>query len=354
MGKNSILEFDNKESVSDVLNELLRDGAQQLIRQAVETELSEYLSQHQRIADDGRLALVRNGYLPKREILTGIGPVSVRIPKVRSKDGKALTFRSALVPPYVRKTRSLEAALPWLYLKGVSTGEMGEALKVLVGHDAQGLSASTVSRLKSEWANEYHHWREAPLDEDRWAYVRVDGIYSGLRSEKDKLCALVIIGVNERGQKRFLAIEDGVRESTQSWREVLLKLKSRGMNVPQLAIGDGAMGFWAAMDEVYPQTRHQRCWVHKTANILNSLPKSSQPKAKEAIHEIWQAETKINAEKAFELFIELSCLPIRINIQRPPFLYRKIVKSYWPFMISLLNIGRVYEPATRLNPPLVP
>ena len=194
--------------------------------------------------------------------------------------------------------------IPWLYLKGVSTGEMGEALKVLVGHDAQGLSASTVSRLKSEWANEYQRWREAPLDEDRWAYVWVDGIYSGLRSEKDKLCALVIIGVNERGQKRFLAIEDGVRESTQSWREVLLKLKSRGMNVPQLAIGDGAMGFWAAMDEVYPQTRHQRCWVHKTANILNSLPKSSQPKAKEAIHEIWQAETKINAEKAFELFIE--------------------------------------------------
>ena len=223
MGKNSILEFNNKESVSDVLNELLRDGAQQLIRRAVETELSEYLSQHQRIADDGRLALVRNGYLPKREILAGIGPVSVRIPKVRSKDGKALTFHSALVPPYVRKTRSLEAALPWLYLKGVS------------------------------------------------------------------------IGVNERRQKRFLAIEDGVRESTQSWREVLLKLKSRGMNVPQLAIGDGAMGFWAAMDEVYPQTRHQRCWVHKTANILNSLPKSSQPEAKEAIHEIWQAETNINA-----------------------------------------------------------
>ena len=304
MGKDSILEFNNKESFSDVLNELLRDGAQQLIRQAVETELSEYMSQHQRITDDGRLALVRNGYLPEREILTGIGPVSVRIPKVRSKTGQALTFRSALVPPYVRKTRSLEAALPWLYLKGVSSGEMGEALKVLVGHEAQGLSASTVSRLKSEWANEYQRWREAPLDADHWVYVWADGIYSGLRSEQDKLCALVIIGVNERGQKQFLAIEDGVRESTQSWREVLLKLKSRGMNVPQLAIGDGAMGFWAAMDEVYPQTRHQRCWVHKTANILNSLPKSSQPKAKEAIHEIWQAETKINAEKAFELFIE--------------------------------------------------
>ncbi len=304
MDKNSILAFNNKESVPDVLSELLREGAQQLIHQAVESELSEYLSQHQRLTDDGRFAVVRNGYLPKRKILTGIGPVSVHIPKIRSRDGEPLTFRSALVPPYVRKTRSLEAALPWLYLKGISTGEMGEALKVLVGHDAPGLSASTVSRLKSEWANEYQHWREKPLDEDRWVYIWADGIYSGLRSEQDKLCALVIIGVNERGQKQFLAIEDGVRESTQSWREVLLKLKNRGMNVPQLAIGDGAMGFWAAMDEVYPQTRQQRCWVHKTANILNSLPKSSQPKAKEAIHQIWQAETKINAEKAFELFIE--------------------------------------------------
>jgi putative transposase len=304
MDENSILGFNNKESVPDVLSELLREGAQQLIHQAVESELSEYLSQHQRLTDDGRFAVVRNGYLPKREILTGIGPVSVHIPKIRSRDGEPLTFRSALVPPYVRKTRSLEAALPWLYLKGVSTGEMGEALKVLVGHDAQGLSASTVSRLKSEWATEYQHWREKPLDEDRWVYIWADGIYSGLLSEQDKLCALVIIGVNERGQKQFLAIEDGVRESTQSWREVLLKIKSRGMNVPQLAIGDGAMGFWAAMDEVYPQTRQQRCWVHKTANILNSLPKSSQPKAKVAIHQIWQAETKIKAEKAFELFIE--------------------------------------------------
>ena len=167
MDNNSILEFNNKESVSDVLNELLRSGAQKLIHNAVEVELREFMSQHQGATEDGKVSVIRNGYLPKREILTGIGPVSVRIPKVRSKDGKALTFRSALVPPYVRKTRSLEAALPWLYLKGVSTGEMGAALKVLVGHDAQGLSASTVSRLKSEWANEYQHWREAPLDEDR-------------------------------------------------------------------------------------------------------------------------------------------------------------------------------------------
>jgi len=350
MGKDSILEFNNKESVSDVLNELLRDGAQQLIRQAVETELSEYMSQHQRITDDGRLALVRNGYLPEREILTGIGPVSVRIPKVRSKAGQALTFRSALVPPYVRKTRSLEAALPWLYLKGVSSGEMGEALKVLVGHEAQGLSASTVSRLKSEWANEYQRWREAPLDEDRWVYVWADGIYSGLRSEKDKLCALVIIGVNERGQKQFLAIEDGVRESTQSWREVLLKLKSRGMNVPQLAIGDEPWGFGLPWMRYILRHVISAAGYTKQLISLTLCPKAHSLKLKRRYMKSGRQRLKSMQRKP----LNSSLKPIRINIQRPPFLYRKIVKSYWPFMISLLNIGRVYEPATRLNPPLVP
>lgn len=173
---------------------------------------------------------------------------------------------------------------------------MSAALEVLVGPEAKGLSASTVSRLKRTWSEEYQAWREVPLDRDRWVYVWADGVYSGLRAEQAKLCALVIIGVNERGEKHFLSIEDGVRESTQSWREVLLKLKSRGMNVPRLAIGDGAMGFWAALEEVYPQTRQQRCWMHKTANVLNCLPKSLQPKAKQALHEIWQAETREDAE----------------------------------------------------------
>ena len=246
---------------------------------------------------------MRNGYLPERELQTSLGPVPVKIPKVRSKTGEAVTFRSALVPPYVRKTRTLEAALPWLYLKGVSSGEMGSALEVLVGPDAKGLSASTVSRLKQTWARDYRNWNEKRLDKDRWVYVWADGVYSGLRAEQTKLCALVIIGVNERGEKHFLAIEDGVRESTQSWREVLLNLKSRGMNMPKLAIGDGAMGFWAALEEVFPETRQQRCWMHKTMNVLNCLPKSSQPKAKQALHNIWQAETKADAERAFDLFI---------------------------------------------------
>lgn len=305
MGKSSVVELEGRAGASDPLTELLRSGARRLIQQAVEAELQELLSAHQdRRLSDGRAEVVRNGYLPERDIQTGLGPVRVRIPKVRAKSGEPVTFRSALVPPYVRKTRSLESALPWLYLKGVSSGEMGAALEVLLGPEAKGLSASTVSRLKRSWAQEYQAWCNAPLDKDRWVYVWADGIYSGLRAEQARLCALVVIGVNERGEKHFLAIEDGVRESTQSWREVLLKLKSRGMNAPQLAIGDGAMGFWAALEEVYPESRQQRCWMHKTMNVLNCLPKSLQPKARHALHEIWQANTREGAEKAFDLFLK--------------------------------------------------
>jgi putative transposase len=304
MSKNNVIELAGRDESRDLLTDMLQAGAQQLIQQAVEAELQEFLALHtQSRTPAGTAGVVRNGHLPERDLQTSLGPVPVKIPKVRSKTGEAVTFRSALVPPYIRKTRTLEAALPWLYLKGVSSGEMGSALEVLVGPEAKGLSASTVSRLKQTWAQEYRSWNERRLDKDRWVYVWADGVYSGLRAEQTKLCALVIIGVNERGEKHFLAIEDGVRESTQSWREVLLNLKSRGMNMPKLAIGDGAMGFWAALEEVFPETRQQRCWMHKTMNVLNCLPKSSQPKAKQALHNIWQAETRADAEKAFDLFI---------------------------------------------------
>jgi putative transposase len=225
MDKSNVVGFEGREANADPLTEMLRAGARQLIRQAVEAELQELLEHHAgRRTADGKAGVVRNGYLPERELQTGVGPVPVRIPKVRAKTGEPVTFRSALVPPYVRKTKSLEAALPWLYLKGISTGEMSEALAVLVGPEAKGLSASTVSRLKQVWAEEYRHWCEGRLDKDRWVYVWADGVYSGLRAERTKLCSLVVVGVNERGEKHFLAIEDGVRESTQSWREVLLKL----------------------------------------------------------------------------------------------------------------------------------
>lgn len=304
MNKNNVVSLSGRETISDVVTDLLKTGAQQLLQQAIEAELQQFMQHFEdRRLEDGRAAVVRNGHQPERELQTGIGPVTVKVPKVRARDGEPVTFRSALVPPYVRKTKSLEAALPWLYLKGVSTGEMGDALEVLVGPEAKGLSASTVARLKQQWADEYASWCKEPLGNQRWVYLWVDGIYSGVRAEDAKLCALTVIGVDELGNKQLLAIEDGYRESTQSWREVLLKLKARGLKMPELAIGDGALGFWAAVDEIYPGTRHQRCWVHKTANVLNKLPKSAQPKAKEALHEIWMAETRENAEASLDMFV---------------------------------------------------
>ena len=305
MSKRTVIELPGLEGSPDALTELLRSGAQQLISQAVEAELQDLLG---RIASNAPRRVKRRWFAMaicrSATSKTGIGPVTVRVPKVRSKNG-----RSGDVPfgtgahRYVRKAQSLEAALPWLYLKGISSGEMESALKVLLGPQASGLSASTVSRLKQVWGEEYRQWCGRRLDTQRWVYIWVDGIYSGLRADDTKLCALVLIGVNDRGQKQFLAIEDGIRESTQSWREVLLGLKARGMNAPKLAVGDGAMGFWAAAEELFPETAHQRCWMHKTGNVLNALPKAVQPKAKSALHEIWQAETQADAEKAFDQFI---------------------------------------------------
>ena len=243
METTNIIDFARRDGMTDALTELLRTGAQELIATAVEAELASYLAQFADVrTDTGHAAVVRNGHHPERPLQTSIGPVSVRIPKVRSKDGTPVTFRSALVPPYVRRTKTLEAALPWLYLKGISSGEMGAALKVLLGPDATGLSANTVSRLKRDWAKEYEGWKDAAFDDEPIVYIWADGVHSGLRGEDDKLCALVIVGVTARGKKRFLAIEDGVRESTQSWREVLLSLKSRGMNAQSWRSGMAPWG----------------------------------------------------------------------------------------------------------------
>ncbi len=306
MGNDSGIHGEKQGSMKDALTELLRAGAQRLVRQAIEAELAELLARYTDQRDGaGRPAVVRNGYLPERQVLTGLGPVSVQLPKVRSRMADPVVFHSQLVPPYVRRARALDVALPWLYLKGISTGQMKEALEVLVGPEAKGLSASVVSRLKGQWQQEYAAWRTRRLEEDRWVYLWVDGIYSGLRADHQRLCILVVIGLNDRGEKHFLALEDGVRESTQSWREVLLDLKVRGLHeAPKLAVGDGALGFWGALEEVFPTTRHQRCWVHKTANVLNYLPKSLQAKAKTALHEIWMAPTRAEAEQAFGHFME--------------------------------------------------
>jgi transposase-like protein len=304
MSNDNVVPFRQPEPFQDALTALLREKARDLLRHAIEAEVVAFLGEHAATDGTGRREVVRNGYQPEREILTGIGPVPVKVPKVRDRAGQGRVFRSELVPRYVRKAASVEAVLPWLYLYGVSADRMSEALAALLGDKAKGLSASAICRLKAEWADELKTFRSSSLAKDRWVYLWVDGIHFGIRADNAPLCALVVIGVNERGQKKLLAIEEGFRESTQSWREVLLHLKGRGLEVPpELAVGDGAMGFWAALAEVYPATREQRCWVHKTANVLNRLPKSVQPKAKADLHAIWMAPTRAEAEKAFDQFI---------------------------------------------------
>jgi transposase-like protein len=286
---------------ADPLHALLRAGARELIAQAVEAELASFLEgvAGQRL-EDGRQAVVRNGYLPERRVQTGIGEVAVRVPKVRDRSGGGARFNSSLLPPYLKRARSIEELIPWLYLKGVSTGDYQEALSALLGDQAKGLSANTVSRLKQGWIDEHRAWSQRDLGERRYVYWWADGIYSNVRLH-EKLCLLVIIGVTEHGHKELVAVEDGMRESEASWLELLTGLRERGLTQgPKLVIGDGALGFWKALSKVYPGTAHQRCWVHKTANVLNKLPKSMQPKVKAELHEIWLAETREDAERAFD------------------------------------------------------
>jgi transposase-like protein len=278
-----------------------------VIQAAIEVEVQELLAEYSNVRTlAGAAAVVRNGYLPTREILTPVGTVEVRVPKVRDHSGTGVKFNSALVPPYVRRSKAISAALPWLYLKGISTGDMREALAVLVGEQARGLSPNVVSRLKAEWVAEHASWMKRDLGTSRYIYWWADGIHTGVRAEDDaRQCLLVIIGVTPDGKKELVTIGDGLRESSESWREVLRNLKARGLEAgPLLAVGDGALGFWAALEEIYPATRHQRCWVHKTANVLNALPKSLHGKAKAALHEIWMAPTRAQAVAAFEAFLK--------------------------------------------------
>lgn len=294
-----------EETVSDALTELLRNGAKELINQAVQAELEELLSQYSGLKVDGKQAVIRNGYLPKRTVQTGVGDVEVQIPKVRDKSGQGVKFNSQLIPPYLKRTGSIEELLPVLYLKGISTGDFSEGLKSLLGENAKGLSAGTISRLKKQWQEEHKRWSKRDLSLKKYVYIWADGVYFNIRSEETKQCILVVIGVNEHGKKELIAIEDGYRESTQSWTELLEDIRHRGLTTaPKLAIGDGALGFWNAINKVYPQTRHQRCWVHKTANVMNKLPKSVQPKVKEALHDIWMADTREDAYKAFDSAIK--------------------------------------------------
>lgn len=289
------------------LEELVRRGARGILQRAIEAEVEQLLAEFGAVSlIDGRRAVVRNGYLPTREILTSVGPVEVQVPKVRDRSGSGVKFNSALAPPYVRRSARVAAALPWLYLKGISSGDLGEALEVLVGDGAKGLSPGALGRLKAQWSEEYQGWTRRSLEGKEYAYWWVDGIYTALRESDDpKLCLLVIIGVTADGSKEWVAISDGLRESTESWLDVLRDLKDRGLKVgPRLAVGDGALGFWSALDQVYPETVHQRCWFHKMGNVLNALPKSLQSKAKAHLQAIWMAATRKEANEAFKRFIK--------------------------------------------------
>jgi putative transposase len=277
-----------------------------MLAQAIDTEVAEWIESHREVRDEaGRRQVVRNGRLPKRTILSGVGPIEVEQPRVldrRPKD-ESECFSSKILPPYLRKTKSLEELIPWLYLKGVSTGDFSEALAALVGPSAAGLSATTITRLKGVWEEEFQEWTKRSLEGKKYVYVWADGVHFNIRLEEDRQCILVLMGATEDGRKELIAVADGYRESEQSWKGLLLDVKSRGLVVdPKLATGDGAIGFWKALPQVYPTTREQRCWVHKTANVLDKLPKRLQPEAKEKLHAIWMAPTKADAQRAFDLF----------------------------------------------------
>lgn len=294
--------------VQDAIERIAREGAQRLLQAALEAEVEEHLERYERSRDErGRQQVVRNGHAPERTILSGVGPVRVARPRVDERQAKGQAghqpFSSAILPRFLRRTPTLEAALATLYLKGVSSNDFPTALEAILGPAAGGLSATTICRLKRSWEAEYEAWRKRPLDSTQYAYLWADGVYFNVRLEEERSCVLVVIGANFSGEKELLAVRDGYRESEQSWKELLLELKSRGLEVdPKLAIADGALGFWKALPQVYPTTRRQPCWVHKTANVLDKLPKSTQGRAKSMLHDIYRAENQEAARKAYRLF----------------------------------------------------
>ena len=296
---------------ANLLDQVVRRGAQQILQQAIETEVEEFLQQHQGRRDgNGNRVVVRNGHQAARKIVTGAGALEVRQPRVRDKSpakSERVQFSSAILPPYLRRSKTIEEFIPWLYLKGISTGDFSEALQTLLGEQVKGLSPNVIVRLKEQWTAEYEEWSRRDLTGQQYVYIWADGIHVNVRledTENKQQCLLVVMGATAEGHKELLAVQDGYRESTQSWTELLVDLQRRGLTLaPKLATGDGALGFWAALRTVYPETREQRCWVHKTANVLNKMPKSVQPRAKADLHEIWMAETREQAHQAFDTFL---------------------------------------------------
>jgi len=305
-----IIALRQPESVDDPLTEIARDGARRMLAAALRAEADAFVAQHvEEVLPDGRQRVVRHGYGPERSIQTGIGALDVRRPKVRDRaagqDEDKIRFTSAILPKWARRSRSLDTLLPVLYLRGVSTGDFQEALAAILGANAPNLSPRVISRLTGEWQQDYDRWQRRDLAARRYVYIWADGVYLQARMEPQAECILVILGATPEGKKEIVGFQVGVRESAQSWRELLVDIKARGLAVPpEVAVGDGAMGFWKALDEVFPGTRHQRCWVHKIANVLNKFPKSMQPTVKADLREIWQADTRAAAETAMGIFSE--------------------------------------------------
>jgi putative transposase len=306
----NIVRLRQPEEIDDPLTEVLRAGARRLLAQAVELEAEAFLTAMQDLRlPDGRARLVRHGHGPERAIQTGIGPVPVARVRIRDRGAtnpdERIRFSSALLPRWARRSRSLDALLPVLYLRGISTGDFQEALAALLGKDAPNLSPAVVTRLTATWADEYTRWQARDLSVRHYVYVWADGVYLQARMEEQAECMLVLIGATPEGRKELVGFQVGVRESAQSWRELLVDVKRRGLSVaPMLAVGDGALGFWKALDEIFPGTRHQRCWQHKTANVLNKVPKSLQSAMKADLREISGASTRAQAEVAMDVFVE--------------------------------------------------
>lgn len=310
MTENNVVALHQKDEIDDPLTEILRAGAKRLIEQAVEAEFAAFLNSHAHLKlADGRQRVVRHGYDPIRPIQTGIGPVEVQKPKARDRGAASaeerIRYSSTILPRWARRTKSLDVLLPALYLRGVSTGDFQEALTALLGKEAPNLSPAVIGRLKSEWEGEYRRWQARDLSARRYVYVWADGVYLQARMEPQAECILVLIGATPEGKKELLGFQTGVRESAQNWRELLVTLKAHGLSIaPEVAVGDGALGFWKALDEIFPSTRHQRCWQHKTLNVLNKLPKSLHSNAHKDLREIWMSPNRAAAEAAMATFAE--------------------------------------------------
>jgi transposase-like protein len=307
----TVVSFAHPDAFDDPLTSVLREGARRLLAQAVEAEAEAFLAAmaDERLAD-GRARVVRHGHGPERVIQTGIGPVPVKRAKLRDRAAEAsgedrITFTSAILPKWARRTKSLDALIPVLYLRGISTGDFQEALGALLGRDAPNLSPSVIGRLKEEWQGDYERWQRRDLSARHYVYIWADGVYLQARMEDNAACMLVVIGATPEGRKELVGFQVGVRESTQSWRELLVDCKARGLSIaPRIAVGDGALGFWKALEEIFPSTRHQRCWQHKVLNVLNKVPKSVQANMKADLREIRDAPDRATAEVAIAIFID--------------------------------------------------